>query len=167
MTVVVWRDGVMAADSGVFRSDQVVALTRKIHRFENGALVGCSGNLSKVSTFIDWYAAGADPESRRMTGDPGFEALVVTPDGRVRVYLSANEVEDRMEAPYFAIGSGAEVAFGALAHGASAIEAVEAAIKHHVFCVGPVAHEFLTPPPARARRAGLRVVSHPFAEDRQ
>lgn len=138
MTTIVWRDGVLAADSqvtqqlsehgGGFRNGSV----QKIHR-HRGFLYGCCGDLLMMERFRDWFHAGL---KEFCPLDECSEAMIVCPDGRVLVYNGV--LPHRIDGPYYAIGSGRQFALGALALGASAVEAVEAAAVHDAYTGLPV-----------------------------
>jgi len=66
-----------------------------------------------------------------------FIILVWRPDAGLFL-LTAQGEEDLRGCPYCAIGGGAEVAYGALHYGASAVIAVEAAIAHSTCAFGAV-----------------------------
>lgn len=135
MTIVVYRDGVMAADSLVTDHDLRCGAVRKIQKI-NGCLVGAAGGLAEVQMFFAWYAARAGTDRPVLTDD-NFEGLVVMPGGQVNWY-GHGLLPTRLDAPYHAIGSGFKVAMGALWMGASAERAVECAIALNIRCGGPI-----------------------------
>ncbi len=67
----------------------------------------------------------------------GVRALLVHPDGKVECYEGARW--SRITgAEYAALGNGAPYALGAMAHGASAVQAVRAGMKHDAMSGGRV-----------------------------
>lgn len=58
-----------------------------------------------------------------------YHAILVRPNGEVFVVKDCLGLTGPLTAPYFAVGSGDEYALGAMCMGASAIEAVGAAIR--------------------------------------
>lgn len=66
-----------------------------------------------------------------------FEGIIINPDGDIAI-LDPTGYPMEIEAPFHTLGSGGEIAFGALAHGATAIEAVKIAIKYETGCGGKV-----------------------------
>jgi len=116
----------MAADRATKYGSVVGHEVTKIGRRDDGALCGTAGTSSIAAAFRRWFLAG-ETEARPSLGDEkeDIHALVVRPNGDV-------EIHDRMgwtkaEGKFHAIGSGAEIAFGALAMGATAEQAVRIA----------------------------------------
>lgn len=137
MTIIVYKDGVLAADSGGFCGNVMIAEDQeKIYRLPDGSLAGAAGHTPDVQAFRKWAEGGFRPEDKP---DPfeDFGALVVEPDGTVARY---NVRLERWVAgtPWHVEGCAEEFAFGLLAAGLSATEVVEKAIKHHIFCGGAV-----------------------------
>lgn len=146
MTTIAYRDGVMAADSGVWFGDGLAPWARKLVRGDDGTLYGVCGNSGQCNDFIEWVNAGSIGERpvADKTPDGGSSYLVMkaAPCGPVRI-LTAYGVEV-YAAPYFAIGAGNTAALGAMFCGASAVRAIEAAIAHASGAIAPVqylAHE--------------------------
>jgi hypothetical protein len=139
MTVVIFRDGVMASDSGAFIGGVVTPWARKLIRGRSGIFYGGAGDGAAVSDFFRWVEAGEDlgkmvvPQLR--DDDSDFIILIWRPDWGLSLMTARGE-EDLRGCPYCAIGAGADVAYGALHHGATAVEAVEAAIAHSSNCAG-------------------------------
>jgi len=126
---------VLASDSNCSAGGLRVYRVRKIFRLEDGSLAGFAGDLAEGMKMIDWLDDGAEPESR--PGIQNVHGLVVRPSGRITLYEGGVPINPR--APkYIAIGTGQGVAMGAMFSGASAIEAVRAAIEHDDCSRGPV-----------------------------
>lgn len=88
----------------------------------------------------DWCRAGCDTKrvpSALLEHDSAFTALIIH-NQTGQVYELDNGYLVPIHADYTAIGSGALLALGAMAHGASAKEAVEAAAIHDKNTGGPV-----------------------------
>jgi hypothetical protein len=87
--------------------------------------------------FLKWIKGGADedewPKSRG-----AFHAMVVSPNGKLKLFESGGPEPCSTNDRYCAIGSGGDIALGALAEGASASRAVRWAIKHCANCKPPV-----------------------------
>ncbi len=137
MTVIAYRDGVLAADSGVYTSGSALfAGTRtKVVKCPDGALCGATGISGDCADFTAWCAAGRFGSFAKL--DDGFLGVLIQPDGEVRFYNDRAQWYG-VEAPFVAIGIGDAVATGAMHMGATAIQAVEAAITWSVWCGGPV-----------------------------
>lgn len=66
----------------------------------------------------------------------GANGFVITPDGIILVW--GDHGPWRVDRPYYALGSGSAVALGAMQCGATAEQAVEAAIALDIYSGGPV-----------------------------
>lgn len=62
---------------------------------------------------------------------PGFIGIAVSNQG---VFSLDPDLVCKIETPFYAIGAGGQLALGALANGASAVEAVEIACRFHAHC---------------------------------
>jgi hypothetical protein len=124
MTTVVFRDGVLAADSQCSAAGwrQPGGMT-KIWRVKR-RLVSGTGNVSRMHAFLRWVDGGMKGEAPSMGDDSN--GIVIDPDGTVHEYEAAGEIV--AEAPFYAWGSGMPPALAALYMGASAERAVEIAI---------------------------------------
>lgn len=129
MTTVVYRNGVMAADRRVTSGHTRDSRMRKVAKRYDGALIGFCGVASICQRYANWFLTGekgAAPSLGTNSDDDGH-VLIVRPNGKV-------EFHDRfgwhpISGPYFAIGSGSDIAFGALEMGASARKAVAIAAR--------------------------------------
>lgn len=120
MTVIAFKDGVLAADSLITADGVRVGYTTKIRKI-GPVLAAGAGTMSFVQAFLDWLATGAEDDPPETSGNS--EGLLIY-DGRI---LTWNDGWDHFVTPFYAIGSGRYQALGAMAAGASAREAVEAA----------------------------------------
>ena len=140
MSVVVYRGGVMASDSQAYggSGEQSPGTKRKIHRLADGTRVGVvTAICGEGERFAAWLEAGADPAA--WTGDkPDLRALIVKPSGEVFLAFDGLYLSGPIECDRYAIGSGSAYAFGAMHMGASAQEAVGAAIEFDIHSGGPV-----------------------------
>ena len=87
-------------------------------------LIGLCGSVQESLQFLKWYQDGKDPETKPKL-DEGFSALVITP-GRILRYED-HLMPWQVNLPFWAAGSGADYALGAMAAGKNASEAVEIA----------------------------------------
>lgn len=142
MTTIAFRDGIMAADSRAYSGRNLyVGMKRKIHRV-NGMLVGISSST-----------VGVPEKVRRLIEDNGIEgsfedpldcsAIVVTRDGRVFYFDKSDTFSGPVQSEFLAIGSGEDYAMGAMAHGASAEDAVRIAIQYDPWSAGEICIERL------------------------
>lgn len=134
MTTIAYRDGILAADSKAYGGKFCASPGEKskLHRIAKGRLkgwlVGISSNSVGADTLLlDWIARGAPlPTSGDMRPDE-FVILALAPDGSL--YLANDNLgfSGPITSAYYAIGSGADFALGAMAMGASAAQAVATA----------------------------------------
>jgi ATP-dependent protease HslVU (ClpYQ) peptidase subunit len=129
MTCIVYHvaDETMAADTATFvhnGNTRMPGHVKKIWRLKDGSLMGHAGTRRQADLLKRWIEDGSNGNVPAPVDD--VTALVVSPDGTMTVYDGKSErtVEG---APFYAIGSGADAALGALFAGATAKEAVEIA----------------------------------------
>lgn len=142
MTVIAYRDGVMAADTGGWRGDAVMPWFRKVARGPDGSLYGCAGSAGRVSVFLAWVDGGEvgempGPAQGDAKGTSDFVVLICDKNERLAI-LTHEGFEILHKAPYAAIGSCAEVCLGAMYAGGDAETAVRAALEHGSGAAGSV-----------------------------
>lgn len=130
MTTVVYRDGVMAADSRAYSGDKVpIGFKTKIHRMADGTLLGVSTTSVGGDALIRrWVEGGCQPVTNDTLKPASFTALMVDPAGALFYANDNMEWSGPLDAKFIAIGSGEQFALGAMHMGASAEEAIAAAI---------------------------------------
>ena len=128
MTTVVYRDGVLAADTLVTADGIKVGHKSKLVRLKRSHLIGFAGDIKYYTKFLE-----REPEDN-LTGE--FSVIEVI-DGRVLTY-SGDNLPEQIEAPFYAIGSGWEIAMGALAMGATAEEAIKITMEYDINTGGEV-----------------------------
>lgn len=130
MTTVVYdgrnpKQRVVAADSRV--SGGVPLNTQKIHRVGRAVIAFC-GDMEEALRFVAWYKDKRKPfPDFSREEDDEWEALVITKTKAE--WWGPGGVPINIQEPYYAIGSGAEYAIGALDHGATLAEAMNIAVK--------------------------------------
>jgi ATP-dependent HslUV protease subunit HslV len=140
MTTIAYRDGVLAADSLITAGNRIATSVSatKIVRLSDGRLLGHCGQMRHMKPLIAFLEGRAE---RYPDMEKDATAMVVHLDGRVELHYGRHPDEAFEEdAEFFAIGSGAELALGAMAVGASAIDAVRAAIRFDTSSGGEVKH---------------------------
>jgi ATP-dependent HslUV protease subunit HslV len=142
MTVIAYRDGLLAADSLATAGHLITGRVQKIWRFEDGRLLGGAGCAGDLRSFVAWALGGCEGHWECRDKENGFSALVVAANGEVAIY-DAEGREYVVQAEFYARGAGAELAIGAMAMGARADQAVEVACRFSVWCEGPVQTERL------------------------
>ncbi len=141
MSVVVLCDGVLAADSRAYggHGQPSPGSKAKIHRLDDGRRVGLvSAAPGEPERFLAWLKAGGEPSA--WVGDkPNVRAIVVMPAGEVFLYEDSVWPSGPITCDDFVVlGSGQEFASGALHMGATAAQAVEAAIRFDCNSGAPV-----------------------------
>jgi hypothetical protein len=137
MTTVAYRDGVLAADTLVVCGNVRTGYISKILKTRRGGLVGISGNLEGAAQFLTWVRSGRRGKPPATDDESGCRGIVVEPDGSVLFWDGGPALFPKRGA-YFALGSGRDVALGALAMGATADAAVRAAMQIDIYTGGDV-----------------------------
>ena len=139
MTVVAFKEGVMACDSQVSTANGMWTTINKIRKVD-GWLVGGAGDVDLLS----WFLRSFDPEAvtKRLaistdTRGDGLAGLVVSPKGTI-YYVEERGIYVKFPAKFLAIGVGETAAMVAMECGASAEEAVRLTIKYDKGCGGKV-----------------------------
>lgn len=135
MSVVVWDGRTLAADKQS-TTDGLKRKTTKIYKI-NGDLVGFTGAWDLAQTIKQWYANGAKPDEWpdfQANDDKWVGILAITSSGKVHKYERSPYPMDYTKAGAMCIGSGRDYAYGALAMGADARQAVLIAIKYDAGC---------------------------------
>lgn len=123
MTTVAIRGGYIAAD----RQLDGWMSAGKLFRLKDGSILAGAGNYDDVIEVVKWMNEGGKEDKHPDLGDKETGFLLLRSDGKAFwltvPFLRPVEVLDE----FIAIGSGAGVALGAMAAGASAKRAVEIA----------------------------------------
>lgn len=134
MTCVAYRDLILAADTlscSKYGSNPV--FISKIFCFK-GALYGCSGDVTEATVFRDWIENDCAPPAPVIA--ESMDILRISPAGKISWSTGKHARFTEIDAPYLAIGSGADHAMGAMWKGADAVEAVECAKQLNRWCGG-------------------------------
>lgn len=140
MTTYAYKNGVLVADTAVTMGGQYLGTTLKIVK-KGPFLAAASGSASLARNFIDWVARGMKGDVPDMLVTASKEdwtawGQIFCPDGLV-VSFEPNGV-NTYRSPFTADGSGGMIAMGAMAHGATAEEAVRIACKLDVATREPI-----------------------------
>ena len=139
MTIIAYRDGIIAADSrstttgkesGIRFFDSSVKLFRK-----PGCIIATAGSSSPGVVFVRWYGT-AEKTPKSIKKDHDWTCLVLDFNG-LWEWDSSLEPEPILE-PFYAIGTGCKAALGAMHMHATAIEAVQIACLIDPNCGGLV-----------------------------
>jgi hypothetical protein len=140
VSVVVYKDGVLAADSKAWggRGNASPGTKRKVHRLPDGTRVGIvSAVVGLPERFVGWLIDGADP--LKWTGDqPDLAAIIVKPNGEVFLAHDSVYCSGPLTTSQHAIGSGSDYALGALEMGATIEQAIVVACRLNDCCGLPV-----------------------------
>lgn len=134
MTTIAICKGVMASDSqitteseaGGSRKFNCVKLYPVTTKRGGRAIIAVSGETFAGLVFVDWYISGKRKGSERLLlGEADFSALVLRADGLFEYdkWCRGEKIEEK----FYAIGSGAKAALGAMHAGCNAELAVEIA----------------------------------------
>lgn len=139
MTIVAYKDGIIASDSQVESGNLIVGTVPKITRMKKGGVAGASGRIKGVAAFLA-YARKTGFDGSPVVHNLDLKdssAFFVLPDRTIWIVehgAPPYQLQDVMHAE----GAGREVAIGAMEYGASAREAVEIAIRRTSGCGGPI-----------------------------
>lgn len=123
MTTIAASRSCMAADQRVTDGNRRFR-GKKIRRIGD-AVVGCAGDSASIAKFMRWLEDGAQDDPPKFAKDAELEAIVLTPAG-IFAYGSDCIAEEVLD-PFYAVGTGAEAALGAMHMGADPQRAVEVA----------------------------------------
>lgn len=128
MTTIAFKDGVVAADTGLTAGGARLGYVTKIVRRELD-VAGASGCASWASAFRKWFLDGeqGDPPPIKQDGQhDAAKGAIFRHDGRINIFESGGSFE--LTTDMFALGSGGPEARGAMQYGASAEAAVRVAM---------------------------------------
>lgn len=142
MTTIAWDGQDLAADSLVSLGS-IKYTTRKLARLKDGGILGAAGKSIEITQLVK-YLNGDTSAAPKI---PSVHAIHITPERNVYLYAGGfddSPVLDR----YVAVGSGGDIALGAMEAGKSAVQAVEIACRRDSNSGPPVESlNFLSPGP--------------------
>lgn len=147
MTTITFRDGIMAADSRctydteaggtrLMRCEKVYRKWVGTGRKKHEVLLGTAGETSPALLYVDWYGSTSPPPQQLIDGNADFDILLYSKHGLflVDAYCRPEKVLER----FWAVGSGAKAALGAMHMGADAKRACAIACKIDPFSAPPI-----------------------------
>lgn len=138
MTTIATDGMTMAGDGFVTGNALIHAFSFcKVHKLEDGRIVGCTGTSYDIAPFANWLENGGDLPM--LTDD--FEALVLISPMKCLTYNSKC-LSAPQEVPAVA-GSGGAIALGAMLAGASPSQAVAIAAQRDLYSGGTIREERL------------------------
>lgn len=137
MTTIAYRDGVLAADSRLVYGESEIEQdsVQKIMRTRDGRLLGGAGHHSIVATYMRALAV-IGKKLPPLPKDCG-SVIEVFPNREIIIHNNESWVS-RGKIEYGAWGSGSGIAKGAMAMGASAVEAIKITSKLDAFTGGRI-----------------------------
>jgi hypothetical protein len=158
MTVIVWRNGIMASDSCWTYCDTQVVSMGKIKRLSSKALLGQAGDndARAIEQLLDRIKDPRKFPSKIELATTKDDFIGILALSRGGVYIVSSSPVDEAGWPrdpdgddigiwpattmggYAAVGSGADCALAAMDAGANAIKAVEIACRRNIHCRLPV-----------------------------
>ena len=129
MTVLAYRNGILAADRLIWLGSGAVAgECRKITRLKSGGLVAVAGSQSTATLFPKWLEDKSQ-DTPKVVSEHGFRAIEIAPDGVVTLWDELLQ-PTTYEAEFYVAGCRAAFTLGALYAGASAEEAVRLTLRY-------------------------------------
>ena len=131
MTTVAWDGEILAADTAAVISGRSVRYEGKLRRFDNGFIGGLCGALEPCLEAMDFLnECDCEPDGwERPSISGGGEIVVVTLDRKVILFNTKKLVRVTLKEAKYAMGSGGDIALGAMMAGAGAPQAVRYAIE--------------------------------------
>lgn len=162
MTVIAYRDGVLAADTAFYINGVVVGMGPKVFEhagwlFGSCGVSGWNPDVRRVIDHLDDSGRGHPSDFTWPTFPVDWSCLLVSPEGEVSDIGDGTSRWEPFRTEFLAIGAGAEIATGAMDQGASAEEACLAAVRRSSRCGGVVTALRLAPGrclPEPGERAG-------------
>lgn len=140
MTVIAWDHKIVCADSrgtdsagGIMVCDKLFRVSRGPHK---GHVLATSGHDTAGMKFVEWWVDPKKEQPKIQFEEELFTICVFTPDGAF--YADDHCVLVPFQKGPYAIGSGADVAIGAMSMGASPAKAVRIACRWNAFCGLPI-----------------------------
>lgn len=133
MTVIAYRDGIMAADKQSTFQDMRMRTT-KLFQHDDWIVGGCGGT-AKIREIHEWMRNGMDPltlPSFQRESETSVVMLLVKKDGLY--YMDDSHALIHIEQSFYACGSGRDFAMAAMHMGATAKEAAEIACIYSSTC---------------------------------
>jgi len=135
VTCIAYREGTLAGDT-LWGGQGLKSYDVKVAK-KKGFLIGMCGNdCPSLDDILDWYFED-DKKRKDEFKKVDFAIIVVDPDGAIWEW-DHRGLAHKVKHEFYAIGSGAHVALGAMEMGADAKQAVKAAIKWADGCGGKV-----------------------------
>jgi ATP-dependent protease HslVU (ClpYQ) peptidase subunit len=133
VTVIATDGRVMAGDSFSTSQGQLLRKAKKVHRLKDGRIVGCSGPTTDCIQIVKWLNEGGE----KPTLSEEVTAIILNADGSVDWMDCHFTIVSGNVVPY-AIGSGGDLALGAMLAGCSPKAAAKIACSRQLDCGGDI-----------------------------
>ncbi len=142
MTIIVYDGKTLATDKMAIDQD-IKQSTNKAwyaqHPQLGKVIISGAGELNKIQDMMSWYLKGAEPDKfpKSQMSTPFCQFIVITKRNGYASNLLRWEQHPapiKMGESIYAIGQGSHFAYGAMAMGASAEQAVQVANRFSIFC---------------------------------
>lgn len=135
MTVIAWDGRTLAVDRQA-AYDGLCRRVKKYRRLKDGGVLAMCGTLAAGTIMMDWYEAGADVSQYPpcQNSEDNAELIVIRPRGAILWFGKHPTANKYPRGRLWAWGCGRAYALGAMAHGASAVEAVRIASRFDADC---------------------------------
>lgn len=148
MTTIVYKDGVLVADSQVTCGNKVTGISNKIASNQD-IFAGASGSYVTMKNFLRLVESGSDfseiieyvnDELINLDSDSNCTTFIVVDRGTGTVWLGDTRegIVQAEKNDYYAIGTGEDFALGAMEAGADAVRALEVAAKLDIYTSLPM-----------------------------
>ena len=132
MTTIAGNRKLMASDSKVSIENKGIDYpTVKIIK-RKGTLIGAAGHGGDCTRFIKWASTGFNDKEPKWNQEEGEEdsviGMVIKEDG-IYIWTQGDPEPEKVEADFYAVGSGGKAARAAMLMGATPTQAVEIACK--------------------------------------
>ena len=130
MTTIAYRNGIIAADTGLCGNGSLDCFADKIAKRDDGSVAGAAGSAWWITAFLDCFRS--DQPINQLPAPENATGIIISRKRTITLYESA-EGKIRtlpIRAKYYAFGSGFRFALGAMFAGAHPVDAVRAAIEH-------------------------------------
>ena len=128
MTTIVYKDGILAADTLVTYQGMRFGKVSKIFTLAN-YFIGAAGSIAAIVEFKKFIQDMDFDKDIFTKKDHESDFIVIDRDTDEVSFYTQDLILEPIKAQYYSIGSGSHFAYGALAMGATAKEACEAASK--------------------------------------
>ena len=140
MTVIAWDNKIVCSDSRSTDGNGGATICNKLFRISKGVhkghVLATAGHDTAGMSFVEWYTDPKLEKPKIQFEDEFFLIAIFTPDGAF--YADDHCVLIPFQKGPYAIGSGGDIALGAMSMGASPAKAVRIACRYNAFCGLPI-----------------------------